>query len=100
MLLRIGVPAVTAASAIFTASRYYFIKPTTIRNSSSSSSTVMTSYTVRQRKNDFPKEWPYTARDFERMDESEDAAFYNSPRFVSVLVLAFGLNIVNLLISP
>jgi len=86
MLLRIGVPAVTAASAIFTASRYYSIKPTSIRNSSafSLSSQVMNSYTVRQRKNGFPKEWPYTARDFERMDESEDATFYNSP--VSVLI--------------
>lgn len=30
----------------------------------------------------FPPEWPYEARDFERLDEKDDAIFYTSPRFV------------------
>eukprot|EP00741_Cyanophora_paradoxa_P007781 tig00001208_g7528.t1 len=30
----------------------------------------------------YPKEWPYDERDFERYDETEDAAFYSLPRFV------------------
>jgi cyclopropane fatty-acyl-phospholipid synthase-like methyltransferase len=30
----------------------------------------------------FPDEWPYSEQDFARMDESNDAVFYDSPRLV------------------
>jgi len=30
----------------------------------------------------FPEEWPYSEKDFARMDESNDAVFYDSPRLV------------------
>ena len=30
----------------------------------------------------WPKTWPYTEDDFKRMDESDDAIFYNEPRLV------------------
>lgn len=30
----------------------------------------------------FPPEWPYTANDFARMDESNDSIFYDNPRLV------------------
>ena len=33
--------------------------------------------------NDFPSEWPYTADDLSRMDESPDFNFYSTPRFVT-----------------
>ena len=28
----------------------------------------------------WPEEWPYTAKDLARMDESQDTVFYESPR--------------------
>jgi hypothetical protein len=31
----------------------------------------------------WPEEWPYQAKDFTRMDESDDTGFYDSPRFVT-----------------
>ena len=31
----------------------------------------------------FPAEWPYSAADFKRMDESDDAIFYDQPRRVT-----------------
>jgi len=31
----------------------------------------------------FPPEWPYNAADFKRMDESDDAVFYDQPRLVT-----------------
>jgi hypothetical protein len=31
----------------------------------------------------FPPSWPYTASDFERLDESPDELFYTQPRFVT-----------------
>lgn len=33
----------------------------------------------------FPPDWPYTAIDFSRADESDDGIFYDSPRLVSCL---------------
>ena len=32
---------------------------------------------------DFPAEWPYSADDLQRMDESADMLFYSTPRFVT-----------------
>ena len=40
---------------------------------------VLQTYTA----NDFPSEWPYTADDLSRMDESPDFNFYSAPRFVT-----------------
>ena len=31
----------------------------------------------------FPAEWPYSAADFKRMDESDDEIFYEQPRLVT-----------------
>ena len=31
---------------------------------------------------EYPKDYPLTAKDMKRMDESEDSSFYNEPRFV------------------
>lgn len=31
---------------------------------------------------DFPAEWPYTAQDMKRLDESDDGSFYDAPRLV------------------
>ena len=40
----------------------------------------------------FPPEWPYSAEDFKRMDESDDSIFYDSPRLVSGSVVGSGWN--------
>jgi hypothetical protein len=37
----------------------------------------------------WPPEWPYSAKDFARMDESDDGLFYDSPRLVSSCGLSF-----------
>ena len=31
----------------------------------------------------WPDDWPFSPRDFQRFDESVDTAFYDSPRFVT-----------------
>lgn len=31
----------------------------------------------------WPEEWPFRDSDFQRYDESDDADFYSSPRFVT-----------------
>lgn len=41
--------------------------------------TMRTSFSA----SDFPTEWPYSAADFTRMDESADFNFYSAPRFVT-----------------
>jgi hypothetical protein len=38
----------------------------------------------------WPAEWPYSAKDFARMDESDDGLFYNSPRLVSPVACPSG----------
>jgi SAM-dependent methyltransferase len=48
-----------------------------------SSSTPSSSMVEKVLQNpQFPTEWPYTVQDFQRMDESTDTLFYQSPRLV------------------
>lgn len=49
--------------------------------------TVRVAHTNRRRSSvlsspEWPKEWPYSATDFARQDESRDSEFYSMPRFV------------------
>ena len=47
----------------------------------------------------WPAEWPYSEEDFKRMDESDDAIFYDSPRLVSSCYLWLWLQFFNYIIS-
>jgi SAM-dependent methyltransferase len=55
--------------------------PIVLMGSGSSSSSNKLAEKVLERPQ-FPDQWPYSEQDFARMDESNDAVFYDSPRLV------------------
>ena len=66
------------------------------------SSMAASTWTVRSPP--LPAQWPYTARDFQRMDETDDARFYGMPRFVTHIddraIDAYGRYLASVLPEP